>query len=379
MKHEIDLSSSNVAAMAQSIEQMRDSIGAISADSCEAAVGAGSAGTAANSGLGASRDAAQAFERIVSAVSGAGARVEGLVDASAQIGNIVTAIEGVAGQTNLLALNATIEAARAGEAGKGFAVVAGEVKTLANQTAKATIDIRERIQSLQSEMGTIVSAISESTEAVTQGRTLVESLGERLLDIADEVGSVQTSMTRISSVLEGQSRTASGLADGTTVVVRQAQNSDTMLGTVLDVMSRMSQHLDSQVGSYADLGSATLLVEIAKNDHVAFKRRVLDGVLGRIPLGADDIPDHRACRLGQWYESVSDAEIRRGSAFAAISGPHQAVHATAKTALALAAAGKHDEALAAIDEMNQASAQVVEMLDALSNHLHTREKAVGRG
>ena len=74
----------------------------------------------------------------VDAATAAGRTLEELGTSSAQIGDVVRVITGIAEQTNLLALNATIEAARAGEAGKGFAVVAGEVKELAQETARAT-------------------------------------------------------------------------------------------------------------------------------------------------------------------------------------------------------------------------------------------------
>lgn len=116
-------------------------------------------------------------------------------ESSAEIGNILTLIDGIAFQTNLLALNAGVEAARAGEAGKGFAVVAAEVRTLALRSAEAASEIKAKIE--------------KSAGHVKAGSTLVAETGEALLRISERVGQIDEliaginqSATRQSAALE---------------------------------------------------------------------------------------------------------------------------------------------------------------------------------
>ena len=89
-----------------------------------------------------------------------------------ETGEVTELIKDVAEQTNLLALNATIEAARAGDMGKGFAVVAGEVKNLANQSAKSADEIVERISNMQKIAENAISAINEGKWCHRHGREL---------------------------------------------------------------------------------------------------------------------------------------------------------------------------------------------------------------
>jgi len=169
-----------------------------------------------------------------------------LGESSADIGKMIKVITSIAQQTNLLALNATIEAARAGEAGKGFAVVANEVKELAKETAKATEDISQKIETIQADTRSAVIAIGQIGQIISQ-------INEFQNTIASAVEEQTATTNEISRNVSDAARGSGEIAQNITGVARAAQGTSAGAGDTdraAGELSRMAAEMQRLVGQF---------------------------------------------------------------------------------------------------------------------------------
>ena len=172
--------------------------------------------------------------------------VEGLLEATQKIGEVMGLIQNIAGQTNLLALNATIEAARAGEAGRGFAVVASEVKALSTQTAKATEEIADQIQAIRDATGGTAEAIREIGATIGE----IDQIATAIAAAVEQQGaSTQDIARNVQQAAQGTRGVMQNIADVTQASGQVGTAAELVLGSAGE-LAKQSERLKREVESF---------------------------------------------------------------------------------------------------------------------------------
>ncbi|WGV26865.1 methyl-accepting chemotaxis protein [Halotia branconii] len=232
-----------------SVQVMTDSIQRVAEAAREAEAVARDASTIALKGGEAVENTVAGILEIRETVAETTRKVKRLAESSQEISKIVALISQIASRTNLLALNASIEAARAGEAGRGFAIVADEVRQLADKSAKSLKEIEQIVMQIQSETGSVMTAMEEGTQQVIKGTKLAEEAKRSLENIIQVANRIDTLVRSITSDTVEQTETSRAVAHVMQSVELTAQETS-------QEAQRVSGALQNLVGVSRDLISS---------------------------------------------------------------------------------------------------------------------------
>lgn len=285
---------------------------------------------------------------------------------------IIHIIMGIADQTNLLALNASIEAARAGEQGKGFAVVASEVRKLSEHTKEQIQRITENMETLLQVSGEVTTQINDTGQLVEKSVDGAEYAGEELVSIVSTMQKINEEISEIAAMSEEQTATIQDISERNNNIYEQSLHSKEIVRLTAQNLLDLSKEMEHYRNTFFEINirmNVKDIVRVSITDHLLWKWKVYNMMLGIEDITTDQLTSHHACRLGKWYYSDLPASITNKDVFQRLEAPHRRVHECAKEAVECYNRGDIAGAERAAANLEEASEEVVQLLTQLEKEL----------
>ncbi|MCK9532546.1 MAG: methyl-accepting chemotaxis protein [Gammaproteobacteria bacterium] len=361
----VEQEEAHVRSISEASNQIAASLSGIAHSAGEADSAAQSAADVVHEGELRVGETTTSMAQLTDAVSAAAAQVEALGKSSQRIGEISGVIGGIAEQTNLLALNAAIEAARAGEHGRGFAVVADEVRNLAARSTAATREIDATIGAIQKQIAEVIASMETSVARVESGRTATDRTRDAFDAIREGIGMATRQIRQIAEAVGEQQQATEDIVNSIQVIATLATGNTQEAYRTVDAIEKMNGLVGNQLRILEAFQIPDQAVMVAKSDHVLWKKRLAELLLGRVQMRPEEVTDHHSCRFGKWYDNAGKALFGDRPEFRAIEEPHRQIHATARRIVELHAAGEAAEAQELLHSLDEPTEQVLANLDRL--------------